>query len=172
MCRFTGHTSEFYSVAQHSVLVSKVVRPSVALAGLMHDAAEAYMGDIARPWKRFLRVQVERETDAGLIRIEGSLKEVEHLLLKAIFERFGIQSPDAAPGCIFSTEVEHADTVLLVTEARDLLSPVVEDWHRTRGYSEVEPLGEKIVPWSPLGARNAFIARFNELTGEGVPLFK
>src|SRR4051794_32940266 len=51
-CRFTGHTKEFYSVAQHSVLVS-LTCPSVdALYGLVHDGSEAYLSDIARPVKK------------------------------------------------------------------------------------------------------------------------
>ena len=48
-CRFTGQTSEFYSVAQHSVIVSHLVEPPHQLGALFHDASEAMMGDIIRP---------------------------------------------------------------------------------------------------------------------------
>jgi uncharacterized protein len=55
-CRYVGHVPKFYSVAQHSVLVSKYLEGSgfanLALHGLLHDASEAYMHDISRCLKR------------------------------------------------------------------------------------------------------------------------
>ena len=52
LCRFNGHTSEFYSVAQHSIYVSMMCSEENALCGLMHDIPEAYIGDMATPLKR------------------------------------------------------------------------------------------------------------------------
>lgn len=59
LCRFGGHTSEFYSVAQHSVLVQILAHragaiPSVVFAALMHDATEAYVQDVISPLKHIL----------------------------------------------------------------------------------------------------------------------
>lgn len=51
ICRFTGHCRRFYSVAEHSINVSRTVSPSNALVALLHDATEAYLNDIARPIK-------------------------------------------------------------------------------------------------------------------------
>lgn len=56
LCRFVGHTSMFYSVAQHCLLVSEKIPggPEVKLAALLHDAAEAYVNDLPSPLKRWL----------------------------------------------------------------------------------------------------------------------
>lgn len=58
-CRFNGHTANFYSVAEHSVHVSREVQrlgfgPRTALAALLHDGEEAYTGDVVRPLKEYL----------------------------------------------------------------------------------------------------------------------
>ena len=58
-CRFGGHCRVFYSVAEHSVRVSRVLEAKgreLAVWGLMHDAGEAYLPDVGRPVKSFLRV--------------------------------------------------------------------------------------------------------------------
>ena len=59
ICRFSGATISFYSVAQHSVHVSKLLEMKgfskyVQLVGLLHDATEAYLGDVTRLVKNSL----------------------------------------------------------------------------------------------------------------------
>ncbi|QDP54860.1 MAG: hypothetical protein Unbinned3891contig1000_58 [Prokaryotic dsDNA virus sp.] len=62
LCRFVGHTPTFYSVAEHSALVASVLLektrdPVWAMAGLLHDAHEAYMGDIPQPLKNLIGLE-------------------------------------------------------------------------------------------------------------------
>lgn len=54
LCRYTGQCKEFYSVAQHSVMVSAMVHPKFAMSALMHDASEAYLGDVSTPLKQMM----------------------------------------------------------------------------------------------------------------------
>jgi hypothetical protein len=61
VCRYTGHVREFYSVAEHSVHVSWSCEPEDALWGLLHDASEAYLADMARPVKQNMPVYVAAE---------------------------------------------------------------------------------------------------------------
>lgn len=74
--RFTGHTAYAYSVAQHCVAVSRYLELTgqpvpVQYAGLMHDAHEAYFGDISAPLKAFLGVGPleDRIQDVVLVRL-------------------------------------------------------------------------------------------------------
>lgn len=135
LCRYTGHTQRFYSVAQHSVLVSHQVPREHALAALLHDAAEAYVGDVAAPLKHQLPgyQAIEQRIQAGLL------------------TTFGL--PSVLPACVHT-----ADRILLATEARDLLPPHDGYWHQDQA-----PLPHRIKPLSPAAARRAFLCRFREL---------
>jgi hypothetical protein len=137
ICRYTGHTRVFYSVAQHATLVSRVVPEECALYGLLHDAAEAYIGDVSRPLKALL-------PDYRLLEVGVEA---------AVFRRFRLTQPMPAV-------VKHADLVLLRTEQRDLLGADRHVWQSTEG---LEPLPIVIDPMPPAVARNAFLARFYEL---------
>lgn len=139
LCRFTGHVNDFYSVAQHSVHVSELVPAELRLQALLHDAAEAYLGDIARPLKRHERVR-----DA----IEGW----EQGLLEVIGEALGVVLWPLAE------EVRRADDVMLATEKRDLLLPV--EW----GLTLPAPREDlRIQCWDPWTARDGFRRRYAEL---------
>jgi hypothetical protein len=142
VCRFAGHVSEHYSVAQHSVLVSQLVPPEDALWGLMHDAAEAYTGDLPRPIKK----QIPQW--AG----------IENRLLDVIAQRFNLRLP-------VPTSVWYFDNVILSMEARDLfVGGPVADWTSALG---CEPMLQKIETTLPQTAAHRFLRRAAEL-GIGV----
>jgi 5'-nucleotidase len=108
LCRYTGHVKKFYSVAEHCLHVSREVPPEYALQGLLHDAAEAYVNDLARPMKR----------QPGMERY----KEIEEGIERVIAEKFHIDFP-------YHESVKVADTRMLYTERRDLLTKT-SDWDK------------------------------------------
>jgi hypothetical protein len=135
--RFTGHTDPWYNTAQHSVLVSTIVPEEDALWGLLHDAPEAYISDIARPVKR----QPE---------FEPFYKAAEDTLMAAVCERFGLplQMPES---------VKKADDMLLRAEQRDLMPNDPSDGPIYKETVEV---------WSSETSKTKFLQRYSELTGE------
>lgn len=141
-CRFTGHCSSFYSVAEHCVHVSRACDPQDALWGLLHDASEAYLCDLARPIKKY--------SELGRI-----YSEMEDLNMIVICDRYGISrdQPDS---------VESADKRMLWVEASSLMGPLGPEWdkwkERVRGD---EPTLEL---WHPKQAKQQFLRRFAELT--------
>ena len=140
-CRFLGHTDGYYSVAQHSVLVSQIVPPEDALWGLLHDAAEAYICDMPAPSKSAPEMWFYRMA--------------EQKLIAAVATRFGL--PPAVPG-----SVRAADTLLLATEFRDVTTVMDMDW--VIAECGVAPLASMhIHPWPPPVAEDRFLRRFWEL---------
>ena len=82
LCRFTGHVHQFYSVAQHSLLVDQQINgpPHLHLAALLHDAAEAYVNDLATPLKRYL-------SPVGRFNL---YEELHDRILQAVYQKFGV----------------------------------------------------------------------------------
>ena len=142
-CRFGGHSRVFYSVAQHSVIVSELVAErggdaEDVFAALMHDATEAYLGDMPHPLKH--------RSPLGAV-----FKVAEDHLEQAIRDRFRI-SADVP-------EIKRADRALLATERRAFSA---EDWHWPE-LEGVEPLDLELTAWSPDAAAQAFARRYAEL---------
>lgn len=139
-CRYNGHSSRFYSVAEHSVAMSHMVMPEARLYALLHDAAEAYIGDIITPLK----------TDA--------MRALENKIMEAIVSRF---NPYLTAKVYRG--VKKADLRMLATEKEILIRPGHE-WEMLEG---IEPYTIRLDCWTPLEAKNAFLARFIELIKEG-----
>jgi uncharacterized protein len=142
-CRFGGHSRVFYSVAQHSVIVSELVESrggdtEDAFAALMHDATEAYLGDMPHPIKHRSRLGT-------------SFREAEAHLEQVIRERFGIRAD--------VLEIKRVDRALLAAERRTFSA---ESWHWPE-LEGAEPLDIELTAWSPDEAERAFTRRYAEL---------
>jgi hypothetical protein len=165
VCRFGGHVPRFYSVAEHSVRVALAIEDArggdklAAFYGLLHDASEAYLGDVVWPLKRAPGMR-------GYRLIEKNVERV-------IAERFAPPKGMGLDPAIAAT-IKHFDLVLLATEKRDLMSEedgvgrqladvsrelAAEPWHS----DGVEPLTERIDPWTPEQARYVFLRHFDRL---------
>ena len=137
ICRYTGHTSRFYSVAEHCVLLSQAKNmPGTPLARLLHDAAEAYLGDVIRPLKQLL----------------PHYQYLENRIHKIIEAKYQV---------IFNL-VKPGDTAMLIREARAIMSQEF-----FLGFDVVcDPLfGEeiRIEGWSPEVAERNFLNQARSL---------
>lgn len=173
LCRYTGHSAGFYSVAEHSIEVAKLAlemrnpnSAQVDLAavatdmfgarfgevarramqdmalplarwGLLHDAAEAYVGDVSAPLKSQL----------------PAYKRIENRVALAVFSRFGLDH-DRVPAAI-----KHLDLVMLMSEAKTMLGPAPRKWR-----IDAEPLPQwKPRYLNPAQAKAEFLAMYHEL---------
>lgn len=168
VCRYNGHCLDFYSVAQHSILVSQYaekVEPeyltykpiastspfhpgagvpvctplTAAKWGLLHDAAEAYISDICAPIKPWI----------------VNYKEMEEQLQFAIARRFDLPWP-------MPEVVKYADKAVFRNEA-DQLMPDCDWWEISPEHPDA---GLTIHPVMPSAAESMFIGRFKELFGQ------
>lgn len=136
-CRYAGQCNAFYSVAEHSWHTSYIVPGPWKLAALMHDAAEAFIGDVTRPLKSLL---------PGYKRIERNVED-------AIAIRFGIAGMDAP-------EVKSADLAMLAAEQAEIMPAHADGWAVLGG---VIPAPVNLRMWRPEVAREAFLDRFLQL---------
>ena len=143
ICRFTGHCLRFYSVAEHSLLVVRNLPKKCQAWGLLHDAAEAYVNDLARPLKTSARL--------------SDYRLIEDRILYVVLGRFGLQ-PRGLPGAWIPPEVKQADLRALATERRDLMNPSGPEWNLG-----VEPYEQVISTTDQYGIKTAFLAQAREL---------
>ncbi|MGE4536305.1 MAG: hypothetical protein AB7D37_04435 [Desulfovibrio sp.] len=138
-CRFNGHSDKFYSVAEHSIIMSHMVPPEMAKWALFHDAAEAYAGDMVRPLKELL----------------PEFSNIENRIASAIAKRFKLG--------MYPKELHVFDLRMLATEARELMLEPPVPWGSTSG---IEPFDCPIHCWTPREAEELFYFRHGEILGE------
>lgn len=149
LCRFGGHTKTFYSVAQHSVLVSEQLadynpngahgmsRTQLARWGLLHDASEAYLIDLPRPLKH--------HPAFGTV-----YREAEAIAMRAVIEHFNLR-PSTQP-----IAVDYWDDVLVESERRDLCPNSLKEY-------PVAPLPFAIEAWTSATAEREFLRAYELL---------
>lgn len=138
--RYGGHSRTLYSVAQHSVMVASMLPKDLALTGLLHDAAEAYLGDVPTPIKR-----------QSVMR---GFREAEDRLLKLILEKYVGRDSYTWP---LAPEIGVADRRALRIEMAALMPPMGQ------------PVAGAPTPtlpcWEPAQARDVFLKVYAELSG-------
>jgi len=154
-CRFTGHCREFYSVAEHSVHVSRLVQMWTARYGnnhyvrvatmqaLLHDGSEAFLADVARPVKPGLATYID----------------IERRLQAVIEAKLLPKAPFGHHHDYVKAIVKYADDVMLATEAKAIM-PYTGGWE-----IDVDSLalpGYELALWPPKAAEFQFLQRYHE----------
>jgi 5'-deoxynucleotidase YfbR-like HD superfamily hydrolase len=140
-CRFGGHCKNFYSVAEHSLLVGKKmhdISKGITLAGLLHDAAEAYIGDVTRPVKiKF-----------------PFIEEIESNIRNCIYAKFDLDYSK------YQNIIETVDKRVLMTELKELIEYTGEYLVKEEPYTdlEIQCLEPKIV-------KNMFLEKIAQFSG-------
>jgi 5'-deoxynucleotidase YfbR-like HD superfamily hydrolase len=143
-CRYAGHCVDFYSVAEHSVLLSHYALHALddsrlALWLLLHDGSEAYLQDVVRPVKQHLT----------------GYKSAETVVQDVVYCRYGLRLDDQP------ALVDVLDRRILLDEREQVMRQTDAVWDCTEG---LEPLGMGIPCWTPHQAESRFIAQFAALT--------
>jgi uncharacterized protein len=134
ICRFNGQIREHYSVAQHSMEVAKHVAPRLRLEAILHDAAEAYIGDMISPLKNLV----------------PGFRDIEYRFEKIIAEKFNILLDNMRHPVI-----KLVDRGMMLSEARALM--------RYPGNIPIEgPLYEIPRPMDACEAEQVFLGELEE----------
>jgi len=136
--RFVGQAKEFYSIAQHSVIVSNL--SPYPLQGLLHDASEAYLGDMPKPWKLYL----------------PTFQYAEDCLQEVIWERFGLEPPPPI--------MKKIDNAVLRLEWEYLINNPEGHSVDLQAEDDIEMHWKLNGCWPPVEAERVFLKLFKELT--------
>lgn len=137
ICRYGGAASRFYSVAEHSVIVSRYVPPELALEGLLHDASEYVLGDMVRPLKHSYEM--------------APYRAIERRWESAIAQRFDLRDDPGARAAVKAIDDQ------ILADERAALLPLHNEWQPR------DPLGCRIHGYPPSAAEHEFLRRFAEL---------
>jgi uncharacterized protein len=139
-CRYGGRCERYYSIAEHCVLMADYdFLPGRPLAKLLHDASEAYVGDVVRGIKVLLPVY----------------QEIEQEFHRLIGIKYGVAPEE------FAT-VKEADNIMLMSEARDIMSKSFSNFLECIDERPDERIMVKCYP--PAVAEFFYMKKFNELT--------
>lgn len=133
ICRFTGHSRAFFSVAQHSVFVASLLPEEYQLWGLVHDLHEGIIGDVAAPLKILL----------------PEYNRIERKIQRQVYDYFELYD-DNPPSWL-----EWADKAALVTEAA-LFVGDTSKWQ-----VQEKPMDVIMSAWEPHIASNVLYAYIN-----------
>lgn len=142
-CRFGGQCP-FFSVAQHSVNVSRCLAEfgdaEVRMIGLLHDSAEAYVGDVPRPYKYSPAF--------------AAYRELEKRIQKCVYEKFNLDVTDEIRGWL-----RHVDDLMLATEKKELFGA---QGHALQEYEVAlpQPARMRLMSVMPAIAENIFLQEF------------
>jgi len=168
-CRYGGHCREFYSVAEHSVLVHDIalnilhdaartrtgdfplgLTPLARLVVFLHDAAEAYVGDLISPIKRSI----------------PTFQLLENRWTKAVDDHFELDGALAVPSVPLKNLIREADTLAVSIEVVSLYpNPSDGWWERFPVPTAADLASHPIGCLSPSEARRKFLSTFFKLEG-------
>lgn len=145
-CRFTGHTEKLYSVAEHSVLCSNVADTiELQRACLLHDAAEAYLNDIASPVKRLL----------------PKYEAFEEVLLLSVFRKYGLAQFDP-----WDDQIKYVDRWLLRSEIHQLMPQRAKAFDDIFCEAPPDEAPVSVYCWPAAYAKKMFLQRAEQLNLE------
>ncbi len=165
--RYTGHCRELWSVGAHCLEVAARIKddggsPYEQLCGLLHDASEAYLVDIPRPFKPDTYFRVGRATDlrdrARLVPAYESYYQAEDRVQRAIFAAYHIPFPEATSTA--EKVVKRVDDSIVYDEVANFFSPGFM-WER---YTINQPK-HNLVSLVPAAAEQLYLRRFHLLLG-------
>lgn len=178
LARYSGHTIETWTVAEHSLLVADLLASwgcpaAVVREGLLHDAPETYYGYTVSPVAAAMREILVGALDGVLdgMQVTGARGDA-HMLDPLRRLRECVDRVVRAALSLPETEtpiVKRADLVALAIERRDLMVPCERDWslpeYAPRDWPRLVPAaGEAFSPGVKIGA--AFLARWDALDAE------
>ncbi len=144
LCRFNGHVNQFYSVAQHSVLVADLLEDRLKIYGLLHDAHEAYIGDIISPVKQLIGLE--------------EIKKLENQLDAAIHTGLGVKWPLSESD---KFKIKKADIEALVMEKSTLLD------HNMDWAMNLPDIDQKVYPKTRGVSKYIFSSLYERLIEKG-----